>query len=452
MADRHGHDGPRRDGDRLVEGHGPPGGPARGEPRDARARSSRAIDGEVDERVDARRRRSSSSAGATDHAAARSPGPSSIGAGLRRSRVDDRSRRLARARRAQIVRSTIARLDRDGGVPRRRTCDGLAGSILGRNVEVRHSGGGRRAPTGRRRPEPGRGGLASSASRARVRVVDRRAAGAGPAPDRGGPLHRPRSSDTCRPRTRRRSTSPGTCTCAGRPRSRRRFRGVGAEPDGDSASRFPARVFEPVASGLGVPRLEWLAGRFDSLLATNFLPPPTSDADGVVLVVHDLAFEHLPGDRAAPRRAMAPAVRSTGSRARAGVIVPSRGARDDLVGRPRGGPAIGCTSSSTASTRRRSAGRATRPSTRCARATAIAGPVRAVRRRPRAAEEPRALVRAFGRAERDGRRARDRRRRGALGARATRRARRGDRVAAAGPARACRAHRLRRRGRHGWRC
>ncbi|HEV8565396.1 MAG TPA: glycosyltransferase family 1 protein [Actinomycetota bacterium] len=59
------------------------------------------------------------------------------------------------------------------------------------------------------------------------------------------------------------------------------------------ASRFPARVFQPLSWRLRMPRVEWLAGAFDVLLATNFLPPPTTSR-GVVLVVHDLAFRLFP--------------------------------------------------------------------------------------------------------------------------------------------------------------
>ena len=72
---------------------------------------------------------------------------------------------------------------------------------------------------------------------------------------------------------------------------RKFFPGVGGLRE--KASRFPARVFEPVASRLGIPRLEWLAGDFDVLLATNFLPPATKSR-GVVMVVHDLAFRVFP--------------------------------------------------------------------------------------------------------------------------------------------------------------
>lgn len=94
-------------------------------------------------------------------------------------------------------------------------------------------------------------------------------------------------------------------------------------------SRFPARVFGPVAWRLRVPRLEWLGVRFDALLATNFLPPPTSSR-GVVLVVHDLAFERFP--ETAPQMDARWRRRFAGWLRRcAGVIVPSESARVDLL-------------------------------------------------------------------------------------------------------------------------
>src|SRR5919201_5784773 len=54
-------------------------------------------------------------------------------------------------------------------------------------------------------------------------------------------------------------------------RARRFFKDV---PGGleELASRFPARVFQPASHRPGVPRIEWLADRFDTLLATHFLP------------------------------------------------------------------------------------------------------------------------------------------------------------------------------------
>jgi glycosyltransferase involved in cell wall biosynthesis len=98
----------------------------------------------------------------------------------------------------------------------------------------------------------------------------------------------------------------------------------------ERASRVPARLFQPVSFRLRVPRVEWLAGDFDVLLATNFLPPPTGHPERGVLVVHDLAFEVYP--RTAPqiderwRRRFARAVRRCGA-----VIVPSVSAKGDLV-------------------------------------------------------------------------------------------------------------------------
>ncbi|GIU97120.1 MAG: glycosyl transferase family 1 [Actinomycetota bacterium] len=108
---------------------------------------------------------------------------------------------------------------------------------------------------------------------------------------------------------------------------RRRFRGWASNLE-DRATRIPARVFGPLTTRTGLPRLEWLVGGFDLVLATNFLPPPTGA--GAVLVVHDLAFEVLP--ETAPhhddrwRRAFARHL----DRA-AGVIVPSNATAEDLV-------------------------------------------------------------------------------------------------------------------------
>lgn len=110
---------------------------------------------------------------------------------------------------------------------------------------------------------------------------------------------------------------------------RRFFEGV-APNLSEHASRFPARVFQPVSWRLGIPRLEWLLD-FDALLATNFLPPATR-SPGVVLVVHDLAYERFPGS--APqidrrwRRQLARWLRRS-----AAVIVPSHSAMGDLLER-----------------------------------------------------------------------------------------------------------------------
>ncbi len=100
----------------------------------------------------------------------------------------------------------------------------------------------------------------------------------------------------------------------------------------ERASRVPARLFQPLSLRLRAPRLEWLVGDFDVLLATNFLPPPTGRMERVVLVVHDLAFEVYPST--APqiderfRRRFARAVRHAGA-----IVVPSVSARGDLVAR-----------------------------------------------------------------------------------------------------------------------
>ena len=113
-------------------------------------------------------------------------------------------------------------------------------------------------------------------------------------------------------------------------RHRRFFEDPGAPNLAEKASRFPARVFQPMSFRLQVPRLEWLAGRFDALLATNFVPPPTARG-GVVLVVHDLAFRVMPET--------APHMDARWNRrfARwlldaARVIVPSEATKEDLVG------------------------------------------------------------------------------------------------------------------------
>jgi glycosyltransferase involved in cell wall biosynthesis len=96
-------------------------------------------------------------------------------------------------------------------------------------------------------------------------------------------------------------------------------------------SRIPS-LLEPVWRRLEVPRLERQI-RFDALLATNFLPPPTR-CDGVVLVVHDLAFEVLPevgpafGERW--RRRFDGWLRRA-----AAIVVPSVSAKGDLLERHR---------------------------------------------------------------------------------------------------------------------
>jgi glycosyltransferase involved in cell wall biosynthesis len=97
----------------------------------------------------------------------------------------------------------------------------------------------------------------------------------------------------------------------------------------ERASRLPTRLFQPLSWRTGLPRVEWLAGRFDALLATNFIPPPTGRR-GVVQVVHDLAFDLFP--ETAPhvdRRWRDRFDRWLERSSR--VIVPSTSTRDDLV-------------------------------------------------------------------------------------------------------------------------
>jgi len=99
----------------------------------------------------------------------------------------------------------------------------------------------------------------------------------------------------------------------------------------EHVSRIPA-VLEPAWRRLEVPRLEGMV-RFDALLATNFLPPPTR-SDGVVLVVHDLAFEVMP--EAGPGFGERWRRRFDGwLRRSAAVIVPSSSGRADLLERHR---------------------------------------------------------------------------------------------------------------------
>jgi glycosyltransferase involved in cell wall biosynthesis len=96
---------------------------------------------------------------------------------------------------------------------------------------------------------------------------------------------------------------------------------------GERATRFPARVFEPMASRLGIPRVESFVD-FDVFLATNFLPPATRGR--FVMMVHDLAFRVMPEtaphhDRRWHRR-FERALETAGE-----VLVPSESARGDLL-------------------------------------------------------------------------------------------------------------------------
>jgi glycosyltransferase involved in cell wall biosynthesis len=109
---------------------------------------------------------------------------------------------------------------------------------------------------------------------------------------------------------------------------RRRFGGW-APNLAERASRIPARVFGPVSVRLGLPTVEQLAGRSDLVVATNFLPPPTSGR-GTVMVVHDLAFEVLP-ETAPHHDARWRRLFDACLRRAAAVILPSEAARADLL-------------------------------------------------------------------------------------------------------------------------
>lgn len=110
-------------------------------------------------------------------------------------------------------------------------------------------------------------------------------------------------------------------------RRRAFFAEVGAPNFSERATPFPARIFEPLSSRAGFPRLEWFVG-FDVLLATNFLPPATRGR--FVMVVHDLAFrmypETAPHADARWRRRFERCLYEA-----AGIIVPSESAKRDLV-------------------------------------------------------------------------------------------------------------------------
>ncbi len=111
-------------------------------------------------------------------------------------------------------------------------------------------------------------------------------------------------------------------------RSRAFFGSVKAGNLTERASRFPARVFEPMSSRLGMPRVEWSVD-FDVLLATNFLPPATK-SPGVVMVVHDLAYDRLP-DTAPHMNARWRRRFEAWLHRAAGVLVPSASTKQDLL-------------------------------------------------------------------------------------------------------------------------
>jgi glycosyltransferase involved in cell wall biosynthesis len=99
----------------------------------------------------------------------------------------------------------------------------------------------------------------------------------------------------------------------------------------EAVGRFPNRWFEPVSSRLGIPRVDGTVGRFDSLLASNFLPPATRGS-GIVMVVHDLAFDVFPETAPQVDARWRRRFREWLARC-ARVIVPSDSTRSDLVTR-----------------------------------------------------------------------------------------------------------------------
>jgi glycosyltransferase involved in cell wall biosynthesis len=113
-----------------------------------------------------------------------------------------------------------------------------------------------------------------------------------------------------------------------RGRGPRRFAGWAPNLE-ERASRIPASLFGPVSVRTGLPKVEWLAGRADLVVATNFLPPATS-APGRVMVVHDLAFAVLPGSAPHHHDRWRRRFDEELTRA-AAVILPSESARTDLL-------------------------------------------------------------------------------------------------------------------------
>jgi glycosyltransferase involved in cell wall biosynthesis len=112
-------------------------------------------------------------------------------------------------------------------------------------------------------------------------------------------------------------------------RDRRFFPDAARRNFAEHASRFPARLFSPIASRLHVPRVEWLTP-FDALFAPNFIPPPTERP--FVVTVHDIAFALFPETA----RHLSPRWHAGFRRGieRAGrILVPSAATREDLIER-----------------------------------------------------------------------------------------------------------------------
>ena len=381
VAHRLGAHGAGLDGRRLVEGHRPARGPARGEPRPAGG------DAGTDGRGGRRRAR-------------RSRGSSIVEEGASVHRLAAAAARCTSAADCDVSGSTLGpdvslepgcvdprqrdpRLDRDERRHASRACDSLTGSILGRNVRRPPRRRRRRAPPRRRRPERRRGRLSARA--------DRRAPGARPATHRRRRGHRPAASATSRRPTPRAGTARGTCTRAGCPARVVSTRDV----------RRPARV--PLAHprpGVRPAQLARRLARRRVSRRTCSWPRTSSrrrcrDGTRPVLLVHDLAFLRHPGDRAAHARPLAPPFRDQLGAA-AAVIVPSAATREDLArDREVDAARVHVVPLATDPARRR---RRPPRSTPCASSVRDRRAVRVVRRRARAAQEPRRARRGVRRA------------------------------------------------------
>lgn len=97
----------------------------------------------------------------------------------------------------------------------------------------------------------------------------------------------------------------------------------------EHATRLPIKGFQRLNARIGSPKVERFAGDADVVLATTYVPPPTS-IERVVMVVHDLAFDLMPET--------APHVTDRWRRSfdewlarAAAVIVPTEATRADLL-------------------------------------------------------------------------------------------------------------------------
>jgi glycosyltransferase involved in cell wall biosynthesis len=97
----------------------------------------------------------------------------------------------------------------------------------------------------------------------------------------------------------------------------------------ERATRLPIKGFQRLNTRIGSPKVERFAGNADVVLATTYVPPPTS-IERVVMVVHDLAFDLMPET--------APHVTDRWRRSfddwlgrAAAVIVPTEATRADLL-------------------------------------------------------------------------------------------------------------------------